>query len=191
MEGACVNKMERIGFFHVIYWVALSIVIVGGVILILPKFIFPLYALFSPSIQTPEITSGEFPFRIEYELNGEFHFIEDTVIAEFDGFQFSAGSMERERRWRSRLASGRESVLFEGGSGIRFFPGPAGYYMGEFKGINILFRPHVVFIKPNGDPITGVSNRLVLEEAQEVLKKHGITLISWEVSEPIINNFGD
>lgn len=28
-------------------------------------------------------------------------------------------------------------------------------------------------------------------EAQEVLTQYGITLINWEISEPIVNNFGD
>ena len=78
-------------------------------LLILPKFIFPLYALFSPSIPTPEITSGEFPFRIEYELNGEFHVIEDIVIAEFDGFSADSGSMAWFRTWRLHLASDRRA----------------------------------------------------------------------------------
>ena len=40
----------------------------------------------TPAPPLPEITYGEFPFRLEYELNEKLHVIEDTLIVEFDGF---------------------------------------------------------------------------------------------------------
>lgn len=84
---------------QIIFWIASGIVIIGGVFLMLPSLIFPFFALISPKIPEPEITYGEFPFRIEYELDGQINIIENTVIAEFNGCEFSAGSMKRERRW--------------------------------------------------------------------------------------------
>ena len=57
----------------------------------------------------PGITYGEFPFRLTYELNGEIKVIEDTIIAEFDGFSTptSAGIY---RVWKTRLKSGNERL---------------------------------------------------------------------------------
>lgn len=186
MEEVCVNKMDRTGFFHIIFWIILGIVIVAGLFLILPKSIFSLSAIFSPRVPEPEITRGEFPFRIEYELDEETHIIEDIVIAEFNGFVFSAGSMEKERQWISRLASGRTDLPFEGEVSIYFSRGNAQYYMGE-NVQSITFRPHI-FIpeeRPKG------KMRHDLKEAQEILEEYGITLLSWEISEPITNKFND
>ncbi|MCL1991103.1 MAG: hypothetical protein FWG67_09470, partial [Defluviitaleaceae bacterium] len=139
-------------------------------------------------------------FRIEYELDGQIHIIEDIVIVEFDGFRFSAGSMSRERQWVSRLASGREALPFGDDLGIYFSRGNAQYYMGE-NVQSMSLKPHIALrnleegFKREVDFILGESGYirtvLDLEEAQEVLTQYGITLISWEISEPITNNFGD
>jgi hypothetical protein len=190
MEGECVNKMEYSGLMRmiqIIFWIALGIVVVGGVFLILPRFIFPFFASISPKIPEPEITYGEFPFRNEYELDGQIHVIEDVVIAEFDGFEFSTGSMKRERTWRTSLASGRIELPFEGENDIYFSRGNARYYMGEIVQA-LIFKPHILI---SGEIGVSSSVELELEEAQDILAEYGITLISWEISEPIINNFGD
>ncbi len=197
------NKMEYNGsmrIVQIIFWIASGIVIIGGVFLMLPSLIFPFFALISPKIPEPEITYGEFPFRIEYELDGQLNIIEDTVIAEFNGCEFSAGSMKRERRWRSRLASGREDLPFGDDLGIYFSRGSAQYYMGE-NVQSMSLKPHIALrnleegFKREVDFILGESGyiRTVLNfgEAQEVLTQYGITLINWEISEPIVNNFGD
>ncbi|WP_350339123.1 hypothetical protein [Paenibacillus polymyxa] len=34
----------------------------------------------------PEITYGKFPFRLEYEINGQRKVIQDTLICEYDGW---------------------------------------------------------------------------------------------------------
>ena len=51
------------------------------VVSMLPLFIISIGA---PAPPAPEITYGEFPFRLEYEIEGERFVIEDTLIAEFD-----------------------------------------------------------------------------------------------------------
>jgi len=182
-------RIEITRILKIIFWSVMAIVIIGGGLLFLSNFIFPLFSLFSPRTSAPEITYGEFPFRIEYELNGQVYIIEDIVIAEFAGFVFSSGSMARERRWTTSLASGREDLFFKGERerNIRFSHGSAQYYMGE--GVtSITGRPHI-FI--SGELGVVMSRRLEFEEAYDVLKEYGITLISWEISEPIVNNFGD
>jgi len=186
--GGCVNKMENIGVFRIIFRIALGIVILGGAFLLIRIFAFPLLGLFSSREARPEITHGEFPFRVEYELDGEIHIIEDILIVEFRGFVFSAGSMTRERSWKSHLASrennnANTSILFEGTENLVFFPGSAGYYMEEFHGNTLTGRPHV--------SLDFTTRRYLLEDASELLAEYGITLVSWEISEPIVNNFGD
>lgn len=96
----------------------------------------------TPAPPLPEITYGEFPFRLEYELNEELHVIEDTLIVEFDGFGMNEG-IGRYRRWTSRLASGEDLVLLlevSDNKQIFYFPGPANYYMGDrLNGYNHTF----------------------------------------------------
>jgi len=182
-------RLEITRILNIIFRIAVAIVIIGVGLLFLSNFIFPLLGLFSSREARPEITHGEFPFRIEYELNGQVYVIEDIVITEFAGFVFSSGSMTRERRWTTRLASGREDLFFKGERerNIRFSHGSAQYYMGE--GVtSITGRPHI-FI--SGELGIVMSRGLELEEAYDVLKEYGITLISWEISEPIVNSFGD
>ena len=107
-----------IGFF---FWFALG----GGV-------------LFTSNPQKPEITYGEFPISITYEVDGEVFVIEDTEICEFDGFELR-GEAGKYRKWKSRLKSGNtsltllrieeENLIVEiGTSG-----GLPEYYMGDFQ----------------------------------------------------------
>ena len=64
---------------------------------------------FYPNPPVPEITYGEFPFKLTYEVDGEIKIIEDTVICEFDGFK-SEGENGKHRKWKARLKSGDEQV---------------------------------------------------------------------------------
>lgn len=65
----------------------------------------------TPAPPIPEITYGEFPFRLEYEKNGERFIIEDTIIAEFDR-STTGDALSRARRiWNTSLVEG------DGGSG--------------------------------------------------------------------------
>ena len=50
----------------------------------------------------PEIRYGEFPFRLEYEINGERFVIEDTVICEFDGIGWNE-AQGKFRKWKDYL----------------------------------------------------------------------------------------
>ncbi len=62
-----------------------------------------------PNPPRPEITYGEFPFRLEYEINGERKVIQDTLICKFDGFGSDEGR-GKYRKWKTRLASGNERL---------------------------------------------------------------------------------
>ncbi|USB32453.1 hypothetical protein [Paenibacillus sp. YPG26] len=58
-----------------------------------------------PNPTRPSITYGEFPFQLEYELDGKRMIIEDILICEFDGFGTDEGR-GKYRKWKQRLASG-------------------------------------------------------------------------------------
>jgi hypothetical protein len=62
-------------------------------------------ALFSPNPPLPEIRYGEFPFRLEYEINGERFIMEDTVVCEFDGIGVDGGR-GKYLKWKTYLADG-------------------------------------------------------------------------------------
>ena len=69
----------------------------GVISIVLGYFSFPWIAIdlhmrLSPDPPMPEITYGEFPFRLVYELNGEQIVIEDIIICEFDGFGMGGGA---------------------------------------------------------------------------------------------------
>ena len=63
-----------------------------------------------PDPPRPEITYSEFPFRIEYEINGELVVIEDAVICEFDGFQPNWSGGDKTRKWKVSFARDRKST---------------------------------------------------------------------------------
>ena len=88
-------------------------------------------------IPKPEITYGEFPISVTYEINGEIKVIEDTVICEFDGFEV-LGEAGKYRKWKSHLKSGNERLILlqienaKESFDISTFYGAPEYYMGDF-----------------------------------------------------------
>lgn len=72
---------------------------------VLPWAMIALGMLISPNPPRPEITYGEFPFSLEYEINGHRKVIEDTLIGEYDGIGMNEG-IGKYRKWKWRLASG-------------------------------------------------------------------------------------
>lgn len=139
-----------------------------------------------PNPPQPEITYGEFPFRLEYEINGELKVVEDTLICEFDGFGADAGR-GKYRKWKERLASGNERITLlkvDKNKEIEFVFGNAKYYMGDSEnGRGGSLFPNAAYFEKDS---TGTSSGFV--EAKELLDKYDIKLISWNPSPPIKNN---
>lgn len=155
-----------------------------------------------PNPAQPSITYGEFPFRLEYEINGERKVIQDTLICEFDGFGANEGN-GKYRKWKNSLASGnsfRELLLESNGEeGISYYPGIAQYFMGDlgqhdeyqqFIADSIIIERMGKIIKKDGrvfesdgETSTQYSN------ANELLDSYNIKLISWESTPPIKNTF--
>ena len=65
-----------------------------------------LFSLFIEQ-KPPQITDGEFPFVVEYEIDGERYIIEDTVVCSFVGYDHSAW-FAKPRTWNEYLKSGDE-----------------------------------------------------------------------------------
>lgn len=67
----------------------------------------------------PAFTYGEFPFYLEYEINGQIMIVEDTVIVKYDGIGLSEGT-GKYIKWKQTLASGNEEVvLFKDGESVK------------------------------------------------------------------------
>lgn len=106
-----------IGFF---FWFAFG----GGV-------------LFTSNPPKPEITYGEFPISIIYEVDGKIAAVEDTVVCEFDGFE-TLGEAGKYRKWKTYLKSGnvRFALLRVEDADLTFeisaYYGISDYYMGDY-----------------------------------------------------------
>jgi len=94
-------------------WIAIGIPLGVLAFVALPWVaMFIYWTVLSPNPPMPEIRYGEFPFRLEYELNGESFIVEDTLICEFDGVWNSG--MGKYLQWKMRLLSGDVLTRFGG-----------------------------------------------------------------------------
>ena len=155
------------------------------------------FLIFGPKPPRPEITQGEFNFRLEYEVDGERFVIEDAMIAEFDGFSSDTGIMRWYRTWHISLASDRNlrNILLhelDDGRRIYYVIESANYFMGDLQGER---EPN-----PNWYPFNGVTMEYPRNQTPEIgaefidgpedlYNRFGIRLISWEHDPPIINSF--
>lgn len=153
----------------------------------------------------PKITEGEFPFVVEYEMNGEIYLIEDTVVCSFDGYDMSNEfSFINTRTWHQYLKSGQEerrlfiefepnteSVLTKGRinteSRLILNYGFGGYYLGD---------PHYKTKKPCINYVETykasekASYSMHTEMSEKQLEEYfGIKIIRFQFSKPIKNIF--
>ncbi|PPA80809.1 hypothetical protein C4A76_25240 [Brevibacillus laterosporus] len=142
-----------------------------------------------PNPPRPEITYGEFPFRLEYEIKGKRIVIQDTLICEYDGIGINEGQ-GKYREWKEHLASGKQQILLlkiDDSKEIYYDPGPAQYYMGDMhEGVTYIHGfPDARYFKKYADGNT----RDGIIPADELLTKYNIKLKSWDYTQPIKNNF--
>ena len=166
--------------------ILLSVIFTIRNIFIIPWILIFVLSFFSTKPLVPEITYGEFPFRLVYSINGEKITVEDIFIAEFDGFGWNIG-VEGYRRWRGHIkgtGKTRVLVLIDDNRRIYITVGSARYYMGDldfFDGTP--FEPAIIMeIYPN--EMRGTTTSRV-----DLLRPYNIELIEWELSNPIVNNF--
>ena len=158
-----------------------------------------LHDIFTP-VNPPQITYGEFPFYVEYEMGGERHIIEDTIICEFSGIVHSLG-ISKVRTWDMSLKSGNEiryiffseentpSVLKPKRMNVETelwldYGSPA-YYMGDSTGTGASFEYRETW-KISEMATNTEDTRL---NQKELEKYFGIKIIRFEFSEPIRNEF--
>ncbi len=153
----------------------------------------------------PQITEGEFPFVVEYEINGQNYVIEDTVVCSFYGYDKTNAFLPYyPRTWYASLKDNSESVrtfielepdtesvLTKGRinseSRIVLYYGHGGYYLGDpddsDKGPCINYVEHYYTSEKVSH---SVHTALTNEQLEEYF---GIKIIRFEFSEPIENSF--
>jgi len=143
-----------------------------------------------PNPPMPEITYGEFPFKLVYEKNGEKIVVEDTIICKFDGVKIISGHGKKVRKWKAYLDSGQKSpsstysaaLLIDDTNAIYFSLGSPYYYMGDGN-CTLNFHAFRLHKYPLGGHLYPYIGDI------ELLITYGIKLISFELSAPIVNTF--
>ena len=160
-----------------------SLMLLGGLLLFVGMHLGTASSISDPP--RPEITYGEFPFRVEYEVYGELVVMEDTIVCEFDGFN-RPWDGSKTRKWKASFASGRKTLfkqsaaaIVDGVNQIYFALGAADYYMGEQ---NYNLSLHVYQLRSNRSGGLKIS-------PDELFNTYNIRVISYEFSPPIVNSF--
>ena len=154
----------------------------------------------------PQITEGEFPFVVEYEMNGERYFIEDTVVCSFAGYDLSNPFpfMDYSRIWYASLKSGEErtrlllelkenteSVLIKGRinteSKVILFYGSGGYYLGDPEDTERV--PCINYVEEYKTSEKVTHNEVTPLTNEQLEEYFGIKIIRFEFSSPIENKF--
>ena len=175
----------------------LILCIIGGVLWVCCALVFLFvitgaFAIFMPEPTAPEVTYGEFPFTITYEVDNEIITYNDVVICEYDGIE-SWGTAGKRRKWSRKLKSGNEYITLlrsktsEGTFEIyEAIPGLPEYYMGDFQKSRAEYEHNMKDYRYLGYKQNDIKYSITKEEAWE---KYRIKIISIECSEPIENNF--
>ncbi len=167
--------------------ILIIILVILAVILIctvLPWLILFLGYWTSESPAKPEITYGEFPFKLVYEINGEEITVDDTLICNYDGIGVSE-AVGKVRVWTSSLKSGNEKLVLSSYGNITLYYdiGSASYYMDDYN--NGEFSPNVRCETKNEDGTK--SDKLIFSD--ELLNKYAIVIKNWNIRPPIQNSF--
>jgi len=134
----------------------------------------------------PEITYGEFPFTIIFEIRGERMIVEDVLIAEFvevtppRGF----GNTEGGRRWRGGLKY-NEPTREPGGAGISVLL----YRIDSTRMVTAILPSAGHFM---GDPIHALTRwkePSIGHPRDTSFEELNFRLISFEIAPPIENTF--
>lgn len=142
-------------------------------------------SIFESNPPEPEITYGEFPFRLEYSVDNEIFVIEDVLVCEYDGVDWDEGN-GKHRAWKEYFKNTGEDdllILTDGDTKLYWSIGKAEYYMDDLKyTVREPFTPSVYYIEEYDD--ISVSGG-----AEELLNKYKIELIDCQLSKPIENKF--
>ena len=182
------STRSQIVKFIIIAIAGLFFVVSVGIFFVvsLPWTILGVGVLLLPNPPRPAITHGEFPFWVEYEIDGERFVVEDVFIAEFDGFGRNLGQGAY-RRWNGWLkGSGSDAVLLlvDGEKRIYATVGSAEFYMNDERWPRERpLIPRLIITLPNEQGGIRTSS------SEELFEPYNIRLVDWQLSEPIVNSF--
>lgn len=154
----------------------------------------------------PTIESGEFPFRVVYEMNGEKYIIEDTVICTYSGLDYSALFPGKPRTWKACLKNrGKENIILLKEENVNsilkknrindeirvvLHYGMGEYYMGD---PNVKYwihgKPHICYGEKYTKPPRTIYYESTKLSEKQLEKYFGIKIIEFEFSKPIKNTF--
>ena len=150
------------------------------------------FAIFMSNPPVPQITYGEFPFTIVYEVAGETIEYNDVVICEYEGIK-SFGTAGKKRTWSRKLKSGNDCIiLLQSETNDTSFelytpiPGLPEYYMGDFQQSRAEYESSMKNTRYLGCVRNGMESRIKAEDAWE---QYHIKIISITCSSPIENEF--
>ena len=174
-------------------FIGICIFIATAILLVLSPWIMLFVgAQMTPNPPTPEIKYAEFPFKLEYQLDGEIFLVEDTLVCKFDGFgAYTAG--EKFRKWKSYLLSGNDRITLITTEELEVFFSPnssptnAFVFMGDIEKYDIMTElfPNALYKK---DFYNQKENAYILP-AEEMWEKYKLRILSWEIADPIENTF--
>jgi len=180
---------------------ALSIICILVIVIIALLYLFVLSGAFSilmPKPPEPQITYGEFPFSITYEVNGEIRVYEDSLICEYAGIE-SRGTAGKYRIWNSKLKSGNVNICLlkvadsELTYEISTSAGLPEYYMGDFQYGQDRYDYESVMHDERYLGYRELKNDEVINsysiEKEKVFEKFKLRIIERKYSQPIENKF--
>lgn len=175
--------------------VAITVAVIPTVYLI--WFFLESLCLLPPYLPVPEITYAEFPFALEYEVDGVFHKYEDILICQYNGEDMNMGSGKKQRSWTACYKSGNQQIVLYQDENIDIFLFPcvpnsgderrtAAILMGdsEIDYSQLTEFPDALYKSPS---VNYKNGKWI--SAEELLSKYKIRLISWKCAEPIKNTF--
>ena len=139
-------------------------------------------SILSENPPVPQVKYAEFPFELEYEVDGKITKVEDVVICKYDGIGF--GDSGKFLKWKKWVASTGEEdflILSEENKKIFCTVGEADYYMGEIQTEEVLTP--IIYIDEREGSITNSSAE------PEKLEKYNIKIINYKFTQPIKNKF--
>lgn len=160
---------------------------------------FLMFTYFAPNPPKPETTYGEFPFVFVYELDGEIKTIEDTIVCEYDGIEWTS-SGNKERKWKSHLKSGNKGIVLlkiDEGEMTYEISADAGlpeYYMNDHRYGNDREDYERMMHDERYLGYTEIKNdetvvKSISMEKKEVYERFKLRVIERKYSEPIENKF--
>lgn len=184
------TKKKKLVFIGVILG-SILVIFVSAFVVSLPWTIIYLGGVLSKDPPKPEVSYGEFPFKIVYEFdNGERMFFEDILVIDYEGVYWNEATAKH-NRWNAYLKSKDRdlicsdnndcSVAFaaDGKRQIRFYLGNCEYYMGLDENQSSLSKKGLV----PGDVYDVSTGNIITDD--ELYNIFGIKIVEKQVPLPI------